>query len=70
MVFLDAVGLLGGCFDNDVGEVSFCNLSARRAGECDGRKAQCVRHVEGIDDVFGVSRGRDAEQYVAGFAEA
>ena len=69
VVLLYHICLLGGCLDHNVGVAARDAFAARCARECDRREPQCLRHAEGVEHVFRVARGRDAEQDILGLSK-
>jgi len=67
VALLDVHG--GGGGDDDVVVAEVAHLAAAVAGEADGGDVHLLGLMEGVDDVFGVAGGGDAEEEVAGLAE-
>ncbi len=64
---LDVHGDIGG--DDDAVVAERAHFAAARTGETDGGDADDFGLGEGFEDVFGVARGGDAEEDIAGLAE-
>ena len=73
-VFEGEVALLdvggGGGGDDDVVVAEVAHLAAVVAGEADGDDVHLAGLMDGVEDVFGVAGGGDAEEDVAGLADS
>ena len=68
--FLDAERLVVRHADRDVSEIAALDLAARLARQRDRADALDLGHLQGVDDIRRIARGRDGEQDIARVAHA